>query len=77
MKKNLVYKMSEIDKMFTKDQVKKMSANTEFNYEDPYFHCDLENGWIESLTDEDIDYYNQHVEENNMLVKVTKLNIVA
>ena len=76
MRKN-VYKMSEVNKMFTKEQVEKMSTNTEFNYEDAYFHYDEESGWIESLNDEDIEFYNKHVEDKDKLVMVTKLQIVA
>ena len=69
MKKNLVYDMSEVNKMFTKEQVEKMSTYTNFNYEDAYFHYNEEDGWIESLNDEDINFYNENVEESEKLVK--------
>ena len=67
MKKNEIYPMSMLSKKLTSEQVKKFSKNYEFKKTDKYFHFDAENEILESLNDEDVDFYNANVEESKKL----------
>lgn len=64
-----VYPMSAIDKFFTEEEIAEMSKRTEFSKEDGYFHFNEEEGWIESLSEEDFNFYNEGMPKDKILLK--------
>lgn len=69
MKKNEIYPMSMLHEKLTEEQIKKFSKNYEFNEGDKYFHFDTERELLESLNDEDVNFYNTNIEESKRLVR--------
>ena len=64
----LVYPMSKISEMLSEDEIKKMSERYSFDREDEYFHFDKDGNFLESLSEEDINYYNEDMPKNQQLV---------
>ena len=64
-----IHKMSNLSKFFTAEEVEKMSETTEFNESDEFFHFNEEEGWIESLNEEDIKFYNEGMPKDKILIK--------
>lgn len=65
-----VYPMSELNKMFTEEEVAKMSEAREFSREDEMFHFNECEGWIESFNEDDFNAYNGAMPKNKILLKV-------
>lgn len=67
-----VYPMSMLNKMFTPEEVEKMSERTHFDSENDFFHFDenADEPWIESINEEDFNYYNDGMPKNQILLKV-------
>ena len=65
-----VYPMAMVDKMFSAEEIDKMSERREFNREDALFHFSEEEGWIESINEEDFQFYNKSVPTNKVLLKM-------
>jgi len=65
MKKSInarfAYPMNTIGSYLSESEIKSLSENYEFNPEDAYFHADPEKGMLESLNEEDINFYNANV----------------
>ena len=68
MNKRLIYPMSKISEMLTEEEIAAMSVMYEFNREDKYFHFDKEEGFLESLNEEDIKAFNENVPKNQCLL---------
>jgi hypothetical protein len=64
-----VYPMSMLNKMFTPEEVEKMSER-DFNESDEFFHFDEDEGWIESFNEEDFKFYNSAMPTDKILLKV-------
>ena len=60
--------MSKISEMLTEEEIAAMSVMYEFNREDKYFHFDKEEGFLESLNEEDIKAFNENVPKNQCLL---------
>ena len=69
MKKNEIYPMSMLREKLSEAQIKSYSKNYEFNESDKYFHFDTERELLESLNDEDVNFYNANIEESKRLVR--------
>ena len=67
MKKNEIYPMSMLRDKLSEEQVKKFSEKYEFSENDPYFHCSVEDEFLESLTEEDIAFFNEGMSETHKL----------
>ena len=67
MKKNEIYPMSMLHEKLTEEQIKKFSKNYEFSKKDKYFHCSVEEEFLESLNEEDIAYFNEGMAESQKL----------
>lgn len=65
----IIYPMSALREKLTEEQIKKFSKNYEFNESDKYFHFDTEREFLESLNEEDVETYNENVEESQRLVR--------
>ena len=68
MKKRFIYPMSKLSEMLTEEEIAAMSVMYEFNREDKYFHFDKEEGFLESLNEEDIKAFNENVPKNKQLL---------
>lgn len=68
MKSNTIYPMSALREKLTDEQIKSFSERYEFNESDKYFHFDTEREFLESLNDEDVDFYNKNVAESERLI---------
>ena len=67
----IVYPMSKLHKMLSEDEIKKFSENYSFDEEDAYFHMDEEEEFLESLSEEDIEFYNENVPTDKILIKLS------
>ena len=68
MNKRFIYPMSKLSDMLTEEEITAMSEKYEFNREDKYFHFDKEDGFLESLNEEDIKVFNENVPKNQCLL---------
>ena len=68
MNKRFIYPMSKLSDMLTEEEIAAMSVMYEFNREDKYFHFDKEEGFLESLNEEDIKAFNENVPKNQCLL---------
>ena len=68
MNKRFYYPMSKLSEMLTEEEIARMSVASEFNREDKYFHFDKDENFLESLNDEDIDFYNENVPKDKVLL---------
>ena len=68
MNKRFIYPMSKLSEMLTEEEVAEMSKNSEFNSEDEYFHFDKDENFLESLNEEDIQFYNENVPKDKVLL---------
>ena len=65
-----VYPMSKLSSMLSVEEVERFSKNYVFSEDDKYFHFDEEKEFLESLNDEDINFYNKNVPTNEILLMV-------
>lgn len=64
----LVYPMAQLRNKLTEEQIAKYSERYDFSENDKYFHYDEDAELLESLNDEDINFFNKSVEPNEMLM---------
>ena len=60
--------MSKLSEMLTEEEIARMSVMSEFNRKDKYFHFDKDENFLESLNEEDIDFYNENVPKDKALL---------
>ena len=65
-----VYPMSKLASMLSAEEVERFSKNYVFSEDDKYFHFDEDKEFLESLNDEDINFYNKNVPTNEVLLMV-------
>ena len=65
-----VYPMSKLTSMLSAEEVERFSKNYVFSEDDKYFHFDEDKEFLESLNDEDINFYNKNVPTNEVLLMV-------
>lgn len=68
MNKRFIYPMSKLSEMLTEEEIARMSVMSEFNRKDKYFHFDKDENFLESLNEEDIDFYNENVPKDKVLL---------
>lgn len=68
MNKRFIYPMSKLSEMLTEEEIARMSVMSEFNREDEYFHFDKEENFLESLNAEEIEFYNENVPKDKVLL---------
>ena len=66
----LVYPMAKLRSMLTAEEIKKYSERFSFDETDEYFHMNAEEGFLESLSEDDIKFYNDNVPMNKILIKM-------
>jgi hypothetical protein len=69
--KRIIYPMSKLHKMLSDEEIKKYSERFSFNEEDEFFHMNAEEEFLESLSEEDIKFYNENVPTDKILIKLT------
>ena len=67
MKKNEIYPMSMLREKLSEEQIAKFSEKYEFNESDKYFHCSVEDEFLESLNEDEIAYFNEGMSESQKL----------
>ena len=65
-----VYPMSKLASMLSAEEVERFSKNYSFSEDDKYFHFDEDKEFLESLNDEDINFYNKNVPTIEILLMV-------
>jgi len=63
-----VYPMSQLRKKLTDEQIAKYSEKYDFNEKDAFFHYDEDAEMLESLNEDEINFYNEGMEPTNKLI---------